>query len=289
MRDLSHVLLYTVDNDPEARLILLIALRANITTIRSTQPHGASFDNEHGVLELARAAKKHEIWTVELPGLITEMLLREHGFVVTPIDHHTYGELDRAHNPMTGERKKSSLEQFLNMTNITDDDLRSWGFDPRTVLGIGVMDDRFARGLRNEGFTPREMIRVLSYRRKLHIQVDPNYMTSLRAAKKVWRCRRSVNGYFICESNYDVRIAYALGILTIEKGEDEHPVIISDRNGRQCYANNLEPTEIKCLTTHFQDFHTFTYGSGRCWGIDNDRRPEKVTLEDVLRVLSHRE
>lgn len=288
MRDLSHVLLYTVDNDPEARLILLIALRASITTIRSAQPHGATFDKEFGVLELIRATNKHEVWTVELPGLKTEMLLREHGFVVTPIDHHTYGELDRAHDPTTGERKKSSLEQFLNMTEVTDGDLRSWGFDPRTVLGIGVMDDRFARGLRNEGFTPKEMLRVLNYRRKLHIQVDPNYMASLRAAKKVWKGRRSVNGYFVCESNHDVRIAYALGILTIEQREDEHPVIISDRHGRQCYANNLQPDEIQHLTFFFRNYHTFTYGSGRCWGVDNDGHPDKVTPEDVLRVLSHR-
>jgi len=289
MRDMFHVLLYTVDNDPEARLILLIALRANITTIRSTQPHGASFDQEHGVLELARATKKHEIWTIELPGLKTEMLLREHGFIVTPIDHHTYGELDRVHDPITCERKKSSLEQFLAMAQITNDDLRSWGFDPRTVLGVGVMDDRFAHGLRSEGFTPKEVLRVLNFRKKLHIQIDPNYMASLRAAKKVWQDRQAVNGYFVCESNFDVRIAYALGILTIEQGEDEHPVIISDRNGRQCYANNLRQEEIQHLTTYFREFHTFTYGSGRCWGIDNDRRDTQVTLNDVIHALSIRD
>lgn len=286
MNDLRHVLLYDVDNDAESRLIFLIALAAGITTIRSTQPHGASLERENGVLDLVRASRKTTVWTVELPGLATENQLRRHGFHVEIIDHHTYGGLDRVHDEQ-GKRKKSSLEQFLDLTNITDDDLRSWGFDPRLVLGIGVMDDRYTHGLRSEGFSPEEVRRVLAYREYLDRQITPEYDLIAKIARLVWNNRQLQNDYLICTSTSNLRVSYAVCNRSIEDALEEHPIIIADRGGRQIYVNNISPMLVPKLEQAFAGHRTFTYGSGRCWGIDNDvTELPKITIEEILTTLT---
>jgi hypothetical protein len=286
MKDMQHVLLYDVDNDAESRLIFLIALAAGITTIRSSQPHGASLERENGVLELVCASRKTEIWTVELPGLATENQLRRHGFTVVIIDHHTYSNLDRVHDEH-GVRRKSSLEQFLALTDITDDDLRSWNFDPRLVLGIGVMDDRYTHGLRSEGFTPEEIRRVLAYREHLDRQITHEYDLIAKTARLVWNNRHTQDGYIICNSTSNLRVSYAVCNRSIEDALEEHSMIIADRGGRQIYANNISPALIPKLEAAFAGHKTFTYGSGRCWGIDNDVTDlPKITIEDVFTVLT---
>lgn len=286
MRDLAHVLLYTVDNDPEARLILMLALSARITTIRSSQPHGASLDNERGVLELAHAARKTEIWTVELPGVATENLLRRNGFQVFPIDHHTYGTLDRVHDPITGEQLKSSLEQFLVRAEITTDDLIAWNFNPLLVRGIGVMDDRYVRGLRNEGFAPDEIRSVLAYREELDRQLNKDFDVVFQAAKLAWIQQRVVENFIVCESNTDFKVSCAISTLSISYAAEEKPIIISDRGGRQIYVNNIESDLVQQLNNCFGGHRTFTYAHGHCWGIDNDGvNLPRVRLDDVLTVL----
>jgi len=286
MKDLRHVLLYDVDNDAESRLIFLIALAAGITTVRSTQPHGASLERENGVLELVRASKKTEVWTVELPGPATENQLRRHGFHVVIIDHHTYSGLDRVHDEH-GKRKKSSLEQFLALTEITDEDLCSWGFEPRLVLGIGVMDDRYTHGLRSEGFSPEEVRRVLAYRENLDRQITPEYDLIAKIARLVWNNRNAHAGYLVCTSTSNLRVSYAVCNRSIEDALEDHPIIIADRGGRQIYVNNISLALIPKLEQAFAGHRTFTYGSGRCWGIDNDVTDlPKISVEEILTVLS---
>ncbi|MCX6715082.1 MAG: hypothetical protein NTX72_04685 [Candidatus Uhrbacteria bacterium] len=286
MKNLNHVLLYDVDNDAESRLIFLIALAAGITVVRSSQPHGASLERENGALELVRASRKTDVWTVELPGLATENQLRRHGLNVIIIDHHTYSGLDRVHDEH-GNRKKSSLEQFLALAEITDDDLRAWGFDPRLVLGIGVMDDRYTKGLRSEGFAPEEVRRVLAYRELLDRQITPEYDLITKTSRLVWKNRRKQLGYIICTSTSNLRVSYAIGNRSIEDALEEHPIIIADRGGRQVYVNNISLDLIPKLETAFAGHRTFTYGSGRCWGIDNDVTDlPNISIEEILTTLT---
>ena len=98
MKNLEDVLLITVDNDAEARLIYLIALKTGISVYRSVQLHGATLDKETGIVDFAQIMDRPNIWTVEIPGENTEGVLRSCGFHITIIDHHTYRGLDRAHD-----------------------------------------------------------------------------------------------------------------------------------------------------------------------------------------------
>jgi hypothetical protein len=286
VKNLDHVLLYTVDNDAESRLIFLIALAARITTIRSSQAHGASLDKENGVLELLQASGKTEIWTVEIPGLATECLLRRNRVRVVIIDHHTYGSLDRVHDAK-GNRKPSSLEQFLKLASITDDDLCKLHFDPRLVLGIGIMDDRYTKGLRTEGFTPEEYQRVLSYRELLDRQINPDFDKIKHVAEYVWMNRWMKAGYIICTSTSALRTSYAVCTRSIEDALEHHPLILADRGGRQIYVNNIDLLIVKKLEEAFLGHRTFTYAQGRCWGIDNDTPDApRISLEDVMNILT---
>ncbi len=286
MKNLDHVLLYTVDNDAESRLIFLIALAAGIVTVRSSQAHGASLDRENGVLELLQASGKTEVWTVEIPGLVTERLLQRNQIRVVIIDHHTYASLDRVHDT-NRKRKPSSLEQFLKLAHITDDDLRKWHFDPRLVLGIGVMDDRYTKGLRTEGFTPEEYQRVLSYRETLDRQINPDFDKIKHVAEYVWMNRWVKSGYIICTSTSILRTSYAVCTRSIEDALEDHPLILADRGGRQIYVNNIDLLIVKKLEEAFLGHRTFTYAQGRCWGIDNDAPgAPRISLEDVLNILT---
>lgn len=290
MKNMDHVLLITVDNDAEARLIMLIALAAGIQVLRSAQPHGATLDKENGLLELVLASGKKEVWTVELPGVATESLLRRNRIRVRIIDHHTYygGKLDRAHDG-TGKRVPGSLEQLLMLAEITDDDLLRWNFEPRLVHGIAVMDDRFTRGLRNEGFTPEERRRILGYREVLDRQITPDYDKIAEIAENVWTTRREVGKYFVCTSSATLRVSYAVCTRSIQDALEEHPLVLADRGGRQIFVSNVDPEVIQKLEEAFEGYRTFTYGWGRCWGIDNDTAADtrhKITLEEILEILA---
>lgn len=283
---MDKILLYTVDNDAEARLIYLIALSARIMTIRSSQAHGAKLDKENGVLELVLASRMKEVWTVEIPGIATESLLRRHKILVRIIDHHTYESLDRAHDAH-GKRVPGSLEQFLLMAEISDDDLLRWNFEPRLVHGVAVMDDRFTKGLRNEGFTPEERRRILGYREVLDRQITPDYDKIREIAENVWASRWTRKQYIVCSSTSILRTSYAVCTRSIQDALEEHPLILSDRGGRQIFVNNIELETVKLLEETFKGHRTFTYGIGRCWGIDNDATDApKITLEEILQVLT---
>ncbi len=286
MKNLKNVIVITIDNDAEGRQIMLILLAAGIAHIRSAQPHGASLEKEHGIQELVLASGKTEVWTVEIPGPAMENLFRRNGLTLTIIDHHTYGQLDRAHDTF-GKRKLGSLEQFLLLAGITDKDLRKWKFDPRLVHGIGVMDDRFVRGLRTEGFSPEEVRRVIAYREMLDRQINPEYDLIASVAENVWQTRRLEQGYLICTSTSDLRVSYAVCTRSITDSLEEHPLILVDRGGRQIYVSNVPYTIIKKLEEAFEGHRTFTYALGRCWGIDNDAvNIPKITLEEILSVVT---
>src|SRR5688572_8736726 len=95
-------------NDEESLMILKIAEALGLSIVESNQPHGAKLDREGDLVARIQEANPNAktLTIVELPGPKTEQELKDLGFELAIIDHHTYDDLDRM-------KPKSSLEQFL--------------------------------------------------------------------------------------------------------------------------------------------------------------------------------
>lgn len=285
-RDLSFVTLVCPDNDAESRLILLLAYRLGMTVIRSGQGLGATLERERGdLLPLIDAAGGTEVWIVEIPGVDVEKRLSSLGFEVVIIDHHLYGTLDRSRDA-TGTLLPSSLEQFLTLTGITPYDLTNWGFDPVVVRGVAIMDARFVQGLREEGFTLPEIRRVLDFRRECARAGFPDFDKAEAAAKEAWSKREVVGRYIVVRSDADVPVRGAVCERSIYDNLDTHPILIVDKGGVEIFVQNVDPEVTGRLMSAFADSHVFTFGGGRCWGINNTRGNTQYTLDDIIAVLT---
>lgn len=289
MKDFSNVLLITVDNDAEARLIYLIALKTGMTVYRSAQIHGARLDQESGIVAFAKIMNRKHVWTIEIPGEKTEEELRKLGFEIHTIDHHVYRNLDRAHDKK-GMRLKSSLEQFLAMAEITDEDLIRLGFDPILVKGIAIMDDRYVQGLRKTGYTPESIEHVLRYREELERQIDLHYVERLKAATRAWKERINAKGFIVYQSDSELSVSRMVSTLAIRYGAESHPSIIFSRGGKQIFVLNVKPEQVQKLNQAFPNRYTWTYGAGRCWGVDNEKSDKKlwvsVTVDQLTNLLT---
>lgn len=284
MRDISNVVLVCPDNDAESRMILLIAYDAGMCVIRSGQGHGATLERERGsICDLIRATEKKEAWIVEMPGVEIEQSLRWRGIKVVIIDHHSYGNLDRSHDK-NGNPLPSSLEQLLKLMRIDDRYLKRRAFDPTLVYGVGIMDARFVNGLREAGFTHDEIVDVLNFRRECARAGFPDFDKAEEAARKAWDASRMENGYIVVESDSEIPIRGAVAENTIDEDLDKHPIIISDRNGNQIFVQNVDPSLVAKLMQAIKG-HTFSFGEGRCWGVDNVRGDTEYVLSDIMNVL----
>lgn len=288
MKDLDDVLLATIDNDAEGRVISILAAKAGMTVYRSAQRHGATLDDETGFVEYAQAINRPHIWTVEIPGEKTEQRLRSLGFIITGIDHHVYGKLDRAHDA-TGKRLQSSLEQFLTLTDIQASDLIRWGFDPLLIYGIGIMDDRYVQGLRKAKYTKQEIDRVLDYREELERQIDPYYAERTKAAELAWKNRLVQQGFIVYASNSELSISRLVSTISIRHGVESNPSIIYCRGGKQLFVLNISAAQIEKLNHTFPGRYTWTYGAGHCWGLNNEKSPNDlwvtISIKDLTDLL----
>lgn len=277
------------DNDPEARLILLIAQRAGIRVLASSQRHGATLSQEPALLDRVTEAGRPHVWIVEIPGPEREEALRGNGFSVEIIDHHQYNtehlKMDRTKDVETGERSPSSLEQFLKKAKITDDELVEWGFDPLTVYGIGIMDDQYVFGLRRAGYQPEEIKRVLRANILLSHQINPDLEKITEGADFAWENRQSIGEYTLVTSPLAQDIRAAISLCAVEDQEDTHPLIISTCAGKKIYVQNVAQSVTTYLLENLPG-KKFTFGAGRCWGVDStDPSTTPVTLEEVIRAL----
>lgn len=286
MKNLDDVLLITIDNDAEGRMIYAIATKAGMKVYRSAQRHGATLDEETGIVEFAQTIDLPYIWTVELPGEKTEERLRSCGFELTIIDHHTYRDLDRVHDA-TGTRLQSSLEQFLALAEITESDLRQWGFDPVFVYGIGIMDDRYVQGLRKSGYNKHLIENVLEYREELERQIDPFYKERMEAAEFAWNRRINHQGFIIFVSDSQLSVSRLVSTIAIRHNVESKPSIIFCRGGKQLFVLNILSEQIKKLNRAFPGRYTWTYGAGHCWGLNNEKSPEDLWVTIGIKELTN--
>lgn len=269
-------------NDAEAAMISKIAEAFEIDQIISRQRHGASLDVGRNYVKEIKKGNWKEVVIVEMPGLKTEKKLKEMGCRVVIIDHHDYTGLKRARDQKTGRRLKSSLEQFLSHVKITPAKLRQKGFDPRLVKGIGIFDRGFVWSLYDEGFTKKEVAKVLELRNELlgTITTQKNLAQKNRAAETAWKNRKKWNGHLVFESKSVFLIRGQLSLLLAKKYDHPKAIILSEQNGKRFYVQETKKAE-----ELFEHFGGFTYGTHRNWGYRNDMEQVKLTLEDVKKKL----
>jgi len=282
----KEVLLVCPKNDAESDLILQLATHAGIRAYQSNQLHGARLEKENRLPAAIQEAGKPHVWIVEMPGPALEQELREQGYDVHLIDHHGYQSMDRATDPTTGERLPSSLAQFLTKAEITDEELAEWGYDPKTVHGIGIMDEAFVEGLRKAGYTQEELNRVLDTNAAYARANIPDFEEIAEAAKEAWKARKTVDGYTVVTSDYHKDIRGAISQLTVREGKDTEPIVISSVNGAVIHVQQV-PTAI---TEHLMKTikgNTFTFGNGQCWGIDSRKGGAPVSLDVILKEINN--
>lgn len=281
----ASIVLVCVDNDPEARMIRRLAEGLGISLVLSKQPHGARLEKEPDLVARIAATGKRVVWTVEIPGPATEAELVAAGYTVVFIDHHHENDLDRTHNP-DGTLRRSSLEQFLALADVRDEEIVALGWNPRTVRGLGVLDDRYAKGLRDEGYTADEIEAVLNLRNVFKVELEPNFAAECAAAERAWRRRRTHGRYTVVISDDPSKVRAEVAIWTIRDGVDTQPLIIVEHKERALYVQNVDPETIKAIRAKMDpDRHVITFGAGRCLNMKNKKGKPHLTLAVLLAIL----
>lgn len=279
---IQRTVLIVPPNDAEAILIRHIAAKLGIPLIVSNQTHGASLDKGRDYVSLVKNGGYEKAVVVEMPGPKAERRLRQAGIKLCVIDHHHYTGLDRAHDSKTGRLLSSSLEQFLKMFKITDARLRALGFDPKLVRGIGVMDRGFIWGLKEEGWSKKDIDRILAFHDKLLEEIH-NPKTEARKqalAEKAWIRRKKWKQYYIVETKADIQLRPRLSRIVALKIDKPTPLIVIERVRGLIYVQESDHA-----MDLFKQFGGFTFGMDRNWGYRNEKGKKRIILRDVKRVL----
>ncbi|MBI4714052.1 hypothetical protein HY771_02615 [Candidatus Uhrbacteria bacterium] len=268
-------------NDAESILISQIAQKIGLQTILSKQTHGASLDKGRDYFPIIKKGKFKKVIAVEMPGPKTETKLKKLGIYFVIIDHHHYTGLDRAHDA-SQKMLPSSLEQFLKLFKLTDTKLKTLGFDPRLVRGIGIYDRGFIWALQEEGYGKSEIKSVLAFHDALISQIH-NPKTEARKqsiAKRAWQSRKKWREFFIVETKADIQLRPRLSRIVAEEFEKPTPLIVIEHKRGLIYIQESD----KAIDL-FQKFGGFTFGQDRNWGYRNEKRKRRVTVRDVKKVL----
>jgi hypothetical protein len=180
------------------------------------------------------------------------------------------------------KKLKSSLEQFLEMFDLSDRRLREFGFEAPLVRGIGILDRGFIEGLRREGYSVGEIKKIFAYQKKLlRPFVDPREEKKYdRAAAAAWKNRQKRNGHFIVIGHTKEGFRRHLSHHVFEKIGQAAPIVLDER-GRGMISVQSSPAAERL----FKRFGGFTFGEKGNWGYKNGPGRRKITLKDVLRFL----
>lgn len=287
-----NIVLICPHNDAESIMIVRLADHMNMCVVVSNQPPGASLDKEPDLLERLADDRKTPIWIVEIPGLRMEAELAALGHAVTIIDHHVYGagedRLDRTRRA-DGTRLPSSLEQFIALAGISDSEMLKWELSPRIVRGLGVFDDRYVKGLRDDGYDQDEIRQVIDLRNDCLLSAVPQFRDLVALARRTWTGRKKVGDYLVVVSRDPKSLRGEIGMCSVASGLDTHPLVISDMDGAELFVQNVGPEVIETLQSALAlGPSTFLFGANRCFGVNNGKRPpdDRVTLDILLGILA---
>ncbi|NBS41194.1 hypothetical protein EBS80_00860 [bacterium] len=269
-------------NDPEAILIYQLAKHIGLQVIRSHQPHGATLDREPDLVNLVRDGGWKRVVIVETPGEKTEAALRKLGAEVVIVDHHHYTGLNRAHNAK-GRPLPSSLEQFLKLFRITDARLKAFGYAPKVVRGVGVMDRGFIWALQKEGYKPKDVDAVLAFQRGL-LQSEGLLKDEERKdaiARRAWEKRKEWNGYQIVVGTTKEGIRERVSFIVAREVKRPTSIIFDERKRGLIYVQ-----ESPRAMDLFRKFGGFTFGLDHNWGYRNQPGNPKVTVRMVQEAIA---
>ncbi len=271
----SNIILVCPKNDEESLTIIRLAEAFNIKTIVSSQPHGARLENEPDIISRIKSADSEtkEVAIVEMPGPSIEEEIKTAGYTLHIIDHHEYEDISRM-------KPESSLEQFLNVFQIREEEIKTAGFDPDIIKGIAAMDRGFLGELKQEGFSTQKEKEIILHYRSLRREVRGEICDQEETeAQRVWQSKKDANGILILRSDQpDISIRDALSYL-IHEAHEKIPVSIITQGNQKAYVQNTN----QASKLHEQ-FGGFTFGGGRCWGILS-KQGKAPTVDEILKVI----
>ena len=245
------------------------------------QPHGARLEKEVDLPERIKNGGWKNIITIEVPGPKMEETLRSHGFNLVVIDHHEYTDLDRAHSA-DGKRLTSSLDQFLALMAISDEELESLGFEARLVHGVALFDRGFVWEMFKEGFSKEEAVRVIDYNKRLMqtIRPDTNEEKREELSARIWRERIEWHGFFILFNDTQYQVRSVVSLIAALEREVPTPLILVEPSRGFIYAQETDLAQ-----KFFDTFGGFTFGQGNNWGFKNEPDQKQVTPDMVKEVI----
>ena len=282
----EKTLLIIPANDPEAGMIIKLAQAMGLSMKVLQQPHGASLDLEKNLVQEIKEGKWKEVVIVETPGPDTEKKIEDTGVSVHLIDHHHYTGLDRAHDPKTGAFLPSSLEQFLSLFRFSDTRLHKLGFEPKIVRGIGIMDRGYIWALQNEGYSRREIKKVVALSVELMKEMgkydEKKEERREEVAKKVWEKRVAWKEFFVVRHASDLSVRSSLSLVIALECKKRVPLILWEpkRGGGVIYVQ-----ESPHGMTLFEAFGGFTFGMDKNWGYKNEKGKKRIGLQEVKHLL----
>ncbi len=278
---LRSMILIIPPNDAESILISKIAQKIGLPILISKQTHGASLDKGRDYFPIIKKGGYKHVIVVEMPGPKVEEKIKKNKIKLSIIDHHHYTGLDRAHNA-SGKMLFSSLEQFVKMFKLTDVKLKSIGFEPLLVRGIGILDRGFIWALQEEKFTKKEIEQVLKFHDSLLSQLQ-NPKTEMRKqelARKAWEKRKKWKNYFVVETDADIQLRPRLSRIVAEKfGKPTSLIIIEHKRGLIYVQESDKAMDL------FHKFGGFTFGQDHNWGYRNEKGKPQVTLRDIKSIV----
>ena len=279
----GQTLLIVPVNDEEAYMIAELAERIGLQVHRSEQPHGARLENEPGVLDLVRDSDCQTVVVVETPGPEVEKQIQDLGKELVIIDHHRYTDLDRAHDT-EGHTLPSSLEQFLDLVEMSDQELDDLGYNPRLVRAVGLWDAGYIWALIENGYTNKEIEQFEEQKEIIEKKLGLPAVTeeSRQAAERAWKDRQEWNGFLILTSaDQKAHTRSLISRMTAKHYKKRTPVIISERADQRLYVQESDRA-----VDLYKEFGGFMYGGDTNWGYDNEDEPVKLDLEKIKQFLS---
>jgi len=263
-------------NDEESLLIIKIAKALGISMIISKQGHGATLDKEQDLIESIKQidSQASAVAIVEIPGVQAEEELRSSGIEVHIIDHHQYNELDRLND-------QSSLEQFLELYDINDDELEDAGFDLMLVRAVAAVDRGFLWELQKIGLSEEDQKRAVQYIKELVYELGFKERKEEEAQARIaWEARKEQDGFLIIESdNDDIDIRDAVSYFVFDEIGKPMPTIIKQGN-EKLYAQEISDSK-KLI----EKFGGFLFGGGKCWGMIAPRDGDLADIQQIIRIL----
>ncbi len=252
----TDILLVTPQNDEESLQILKIAQALGLPYLVSAQPHGARLHLEPDLVQTISESHHERVAIVENPSVEGERQLADAGKEVIIIDHHRYEEFNRM-------QIKSSLEQFLEVFEVTEVDLVDSGFDPVMVVAVAALDRGFVWELRKLGYSKTEYERAIDYYRALSLELDQQGSAEEdEAARRAYASRRQEGEFLIIEQEEDTPdIRSSLSFLIARDYPNDPPQAIIRQGKARIYLQD---------SAHAPKLHArfggFTFGQDLCWG-----------------------